>query len=73
MSNIYRVVHRHIDGGSVDRERGWPELTVEMHPLGTELPREQQSRELHLRIGGTKTVLDKEGIDELKEFLEQIP
>ena len=69
----YRVAHRKIDGSIIDRERAWRPIDVEMHPIGTELPREKQGRELHLRIGPSHTVLDKRGIDELKEFLEEVP
>lgn len=73
MSKVYKVAHQRIDGSIVDREKAFPDLTLEMHPLGTELPPEKQSRELHLRISASSTVLDKRGIEELKAFLEVIP
>lgn len=73
MSKMYKVVYQEIDGTTIDRERGWPKLSVEMHPMGTELELSKQGRELHLKIGASKTVLDKRGIEALSEFLKVIP
>ena len=73
MSKTYKVVHQEIDGSVVDRERAWPTIYVEMHPLGTELELSKQGRELHMTIGVSKTVLDKAGIEALHEFTKVIP
>lgn len=72
-SKLYRVAHQTIDGSIVDRETAHPSLKLEMHPIGTELAPEKQSRELRLKIGASKTILDRNGIEALHTFLTVKP
>ena len=65
---IRRIV---IDGEIIDRDEGHPDLELEMHPIGTMLPREQQGRRLRVRIGRKETWLDADGIKDLRDFLEE--
>lgn len=69
----WRTLHLDIDGVIHDRESGEPDLELEMMPIGTELPLDQQSRELKITINGTSTILDEEGIADLVAFLEMRP
>lgn len=73
MTKTYHVIHRNIDGALVDREEGYPELKLEMRPIGIALDPPDQGRELHLTIGRTKTILTNDGLDELIEFLQEDP
>lgn len=66
----YTVAHAEIDGSLVDRERGWPALKLEVHPIGIALPPDRQTKELHISIGASKTVIDARGMQGLLEFLE---
>lgn len=65
----WNVAHAEIDGVIIDREKGWPKLHVEMHPIGLALHPDDQSRELHLKIGDKETVIDADGIIYLTQFL----
>jgi hypothetical protein len=57
-----------------DRETSYPSLELEMRPLGTQLPRNEQTRELLLQIEGSlRVVLDEAGIAALREFLDIKP
>lgn len=69
----YATLHLTIDGAIFDRDRGSPDVELELEPMGTALPRDEQSRELTIRIGRTKATLDEEGIVALKEFLDMRP
>jgi hypothetical protein len=73
MTNIYRVAYRQIDGVIEDRETALPALKLEMHPIGTELPKDKQERELVLKIGLKETRIGPAGIAELHEFLTVKP
>jgi hypothetical protein len=66
---VWSVLHTVIEGDTIDRDRGWPDLELELHPMGTALPADEQSRELHISIGSKKTVLNEKGIEALMEFL----
>lgn len=66
----YVVKHQTIEGLLEDRDTGWPELELEMHPLGTERPKEEQGKELVLKIGKASTHINEEGIAALRAFLD---
>lgn len=68
----YAVQHLEIDGMPIDRERGYPELSLELTPTGLALPREKQEYELTLRIGSRGTTkLDAAGIKILYDWLTE--
>jgi hypothetical protein len=70
----WRSVHVEIEGALIDRDRSYNNLILAMLPVGTELPKDQQVRELHLNIeDGVETVLDEEGIEALAAFLKEKP
>jgi hypothetical protein len=74
MRTSWRSVHAEIDGALIDRDRAYNNLILEMRPLGTELPKSEQVRELHLNIeDGVETVLDEEGLAALEAFLKEKP
>lgn len=73
MSNVWRVAHTEIEGAIIDRDRGYPDVELEMHPVGTMLPVDEQGRELVIKIGRSRTVLDDAGITALREFLDIQP
>jgi hypothetical protein len=66
----YTIRRVEIDGEDISREESWDPITLEMHPVGTELPKELQGRRLKISLGRRTTWLDAEGIEELKEFLD---
>lgn len=69
----YSVRHQTIDGVVIDREEGYPDLHLELHPVGTDLPEEKQSKELVLRIGEASrliTRINAQGIAALRAFLD---
>lgn len=76
-SKPYAILKRRVDGvlhyDGPNEAYGESPLDLEMRPVGRELPRERQSRELEVAIGMTSTVLDEDGIAALKEFLEMKP
>jgi len=67
----WMVKHLTIEGQGIDRETSWADLELELHPVGTSLPKELQSHCLMVSIRGKKTWIDAEGIKELKRFLEE--
>jgi hypothetical protein len=74
MSIVWRSAHTEIDGMLIDRDRGYPDLELVMEPVGTGLPKDQQSRELTIRVGSRGTTkLDEKGIAALRAFLDEVP
>jgi hypothetical protein len=70
----WRVVRQTIDSTIHDRESAYPPVDLEMVPLGTTLPRDQQRIELHISVdGGREAILDSDGIAALREFLDIVP
>lgn len=63
------VKHLEIDGSTIDQDHGWLDVHLELHPLGTLLPKDQQGEELHITVGKTKTVIDIQAIAQLKKWL----
>lgn len=61
-----------IEGDIIGRDDGYPAVYLEIHPVGLELPKEQQTLELHIKVGwnSKETVLDYKGMLELQSFLE---
>lgn len=49
------------------------EMELEMRPLGTQLEKPVQLRELVVRIGASTIILDESGIVAIKEFLDMRP
>lgn len=69
----WRILETEISGALVGREFAYPSMRLKMHPVGTQLPLEEQTRRLEVTIDRTTTNLDEEGIQTLKEFLEMRP
>jgi len=66
----WTVRHLNLEGEAVDRDRGYPDLEMEMHPLGTALPKKDQINHLKIRIGKSETWIGPDEINELRRFLD---
>jgi len=61
------VDHAEFEGDSIDRDRGYPDLEVEVHPMG--ILTERPTFQLLVRIEGKVTVLTWETTKELVSWL----
>lgn len=76
MSKPWSVHHLELDGAGVDRDNEFPDVEFELHPMGTELPEEEQRHELVIVInpeghGERRTRLDTNALRDLMKFLNE--
>jgi len=66
-SRSWTVDHAEFPGDSIDRDSGYPDLEVELHPLGVLTAK--PTFQLVLKIGDQLTILNHSTAKELEEWL----
>ena len=68
-SRSWVVDHAEFEGDSIDRDKGYPDLEAEVHPLG--ILTEKPTFQLLLKISGKHTILSYETAVELTGWLSE--
>lgn len=76
MTRPYVILHLDLDGALIDRDDGHPDVELELHPMGTQLPEDQQRHELVIVLDPDgkrprRTRLDTTALRDLMNFLNE--
>lgn len=74
MTKPYSVHHLELDGKTTSRDDAYPNVHFELHPMGTELPEDQQVHELVIIINESghreaRTRVSSDDVSTLIKFL----
>jgi hypothetical protein len=64
------VQHAKFDGDSIDRDSGYPDLELELHPMG--ILTEKPTFQLLVRIVNKTTILNYTTTQEMLSWLEEV-